>query len=243
MSAWDRYEARLNAHGNTAREAARRTEVWRLQTHLPTNLSYTDVLLDDQPQSVAIIDTEELAEKKIRSMPGGTLVHGGLVTWEDSKWIITELDAHKELYYSGLMKRCNQIVKWVTPEGGTIERWGIVEDGTKYLVGENVKQVVTLGDARMALTLAKDSETQRLRTGTRIILGDPEAEQRLAFEITKPNTLYNVYNGAGVYRFILTQVVLVDEDNVADQVANAYGRGYKDVAGTLERIQETGVYI
>lgn len=243
MSAWDTYRARLDVHGNTMREAAKRMEIRRLQDKLPTNLSYTDVAINDNPQSVIIIDTTDLSEKKIRSMPGETLVHGGLVSWEESKWLITELDAHKELYYSGLIKRCNQVVKWVTPEGDTISRWGIVEDGTKYLVGENVKQVATLGDARMALTLAKDSATRRLHTGTRIMLGDPEADQRLAFEITKPNTLYNVYNGEGVYRFILTQVPLIDEDNLTEQVADADGRGFKDPVVTPEEIRETGVYL
>lgn len=243
MSAWDTYAKRIGVRGGTKREASRRVEISRLKQHLPDNLSYQHVELNGVEQDVEIINTENLSTKKIRSMPGESLIHGGLVDWKDSKWLITELDAHDELYESGVIERCNQLVKWVTPEGDWVERWGIVVDGTKYLIGENTKKMMTIGDARMSLTIAKDDETKRLHTGTRMFLGDPDAEQAMAYEITKPNTLYNVYNGEGVYRYILNQVVIVDEDDTGERMADAEGRGFKDPVTTPEHIRETGVYI
>lgn len=243
MSVWDTYEARISARGGSKRAAMRNITIARMTEMMPETLSYKNVLIDDVAQDVSIIDTTEFNEKKIFSMPGEKLVHGGLVDWENSKWLITELNAHDELYQSGIIVRCNQLLRWKDDLGFLKEQWCIVEDGTKYLVGEKTEDMMAIGDARMALTIAKNDDTVKFKVGTRFILGDPDAEEPTAYEITKTNTLYNVFNGRGVYRFILNQVVITHNDDIDGQVADAYGRGFKEDVVDPDTMRETGVYI
>ena len=46
------------------------------------------------------------------------------------------------------------------------------------------------------------------------------AKNVLAYEISKPNRLFNVYNGSGVFRFILTETNIEDGDNLKERIAN-----------------------
>ena len=84
---------------------------------------------------------EELAIKKICLLPGDVLPHGGLVDYADNKWLITEVDASNEVYHSGMMQQCNHIIRWIDRNGDLIEKWSIIEDGTKYLIGERLRRL------------------------------------------------------------------------------------------------------
>ncbi len=79
---------------------------------------------------------------------------------------------------------------------------------------------MTIGDARLALTIGKDEDTIELQRGLRFIIDDTDSEAALAYQITKPNKLFNVYNGKGVFRFILNEVNLTKEDNLALRIAD-----------------------
>lgn len=127
----DNYKGWINASEAPLREirkARAKDRLWR--KHL-SSLSYKTVLVNGVEQNVAIIDTTDLPKKKIFSMPGETLIHGGLVDWEESKWLITEINAHNELYNEGRLERCNHLLKWRDDDDIIQERWCIVEDGTK----------------------------------------------------------------------------------------------------------------
>lgn len=52
------------------------------------------------------------------------------------------------------------------------------------------------------------------------MIDDPDSDSVIAYQITKPNRLFNVYNGEGVFKFILTEVNLTDADNVALRIAD-----------------------
>lgn len=228
MSVWDRYENYVTARGRTKREAHKNIEKARLWRDLPDNLSYKDILLNGEPQNVVITDTDDDSIKNIHSMPDEHLVHGGIVDWEESKWLITSLDAHNELYDSGTLTRCNHLLKWRDSNGDVQERWCIVQDGTKYLIGEKEKELMTIGDSRLALTIAKDDGTRQFKRGMRFLIDDPDSAEILAYEITKSNRMFNLYNGVGVYRFILREVTLTSDDNLELQVADYYGKGFKE---------------
>ena len=131
MSAWDLYEARINNIGSTKRGATIRREIHNIYTRLPENPSYTHVTIDDVEQDVAIINSDNLDEKTILSLPGEDIKHGGLVYWMDNHWLVTERDANTTLYTRAKMLQCNYLLKWVDSEHVIHEQWCIVEDGTK----------------------------------------------------------------------------------------------------------------
>lgn len=131
MSIWDAYQERIDAHGGTKRGAALKQEIRRINNRLPDNLSYHSVTIDDVEQNVAIINSDNLNEKSIISMPGEDLACGGLVHWMDNYWLITERDANMTIYTKCKMIQCNHLLKWVSEDGVIHEQWSIVEDGTK----------------------------------------------------------------------------------------------------------------
>lgn len=136
MTAWDDYAARLEVHGRTKREASKLRFQKYVERKLPDNLSYHEVKISGAEATVAIINSDNLNQKYIYSMPNETLDLGGLVLYEDNYWLITETDAADEVYTKGIMLQCNYLLKWVDAEHVIHEQWCIVEDGTKYLTGE-----------------------------------------------------------------------------------------------------------
>lgn len=131
MSAWDNYEARINIIGGSERNAYKKREVDSIYRRLPNNLSYTDVTIDDIAQTVAIINSDNLNEKTIISMPGEDIRHGGLVHWMENYWLVVERDANTTIYTRAKLLQCNYLLKWVSEDAVIHEQWCCVEDGTK----------------------------------------------------------------------------------------------------------------
>jgi hypothetical protein len=220
---WDTYEARVSASGDNRRESARHRAQRGFAHKITKSLTYKSAIVDGVEQNIAVLDDRhELTSKKVFSIPGEHLPHGRIVEWADSKWLITELDACSDFYEKGKMVRCNYLLKWINDVGEIVERWCYVFDGTKYLIGEKEKEVITIGDSRMAITIGKDSETEKLKRGARFLIDDEDAESVMAFQITKPNKMFNVFNGRGVYRFILNEVNVTDNDNTELRIADYY---------------------
>ena len=223
MGAWDTYRARMAVHGNTERERALNMTQAFITNKIADSLSYHSVFIDGIEQEVTILNQrEDMAIKKICALPNESLTHGGIVDFADSKWLITEVDANDEVYTSGMMRRCNYLLKWLDEKGRLIEKWCVVEDGTKYLIGEKTESMMAIGDARIAITIARDEDTIKLERGKRFLVGDVESGNVLAYQITKPNHLFNVYNNKGVFRYILNEVNVTDDDNIGLCVADYY---------------------
>ena len=155
MSVWDTYQEHVDARGNTKRGSALRRTTARLTHRVPDSLSYQEAELMDaahgfgycdgpdlngvvtsatisgDERNVAIINSDNLNEKYIYSLPGEDLEHGSLVHWMDNYWLITERDANTTVYTRAKMIQCNHLLRWVTAENKICEQWCIIEDGTK----------------------------------------------------------------------------------------------------------------
>ena len=226
MGVWDTYAARLNApfdkRGNAERDSALSHIQDRMRRKITASLSYSTAVINGKEHKVAVIDMNEIDQKKIFSMPGEDLPHGATVDWSGSKWLITQVDAHHEFCTEGRLLRCNHLLRWIDGDGNVVARWANIADGTKYLIGEKAQEMMAIGDARIVMTIGKDRDTEKIHRGDRFLIDDPDSDEVLAYEITKPNRLFNVYNGRGVYRYILNEVNLTDEDNTELRLANYY---------------------
>lgn len=131
MSVWDEYRARMEVIGNNRRSAHYNRGAYSINSHLPNSLSYFDVTIDGKKQTVAIMNSDNLNEKTIISLPGEDIRHGGLVHWMDQYWLITEKDYNTIMYGKGYLLQCNFMLKWITEDGVIHEQWCCVEDGTK----------------------------------------------------------------------------------------------------------------
>ena len=131
MGVWDNYKARADVHGHTVRDAIKKEEIGVLNRKVPQSLSYHHAVIDGEDRYLAIINSDNLNEKTLCTLPGEKVPHGGIVEWMDERWLITELDANSEIYTRAKMQQCNYLLRWVNTSGDIIERWCIVEDGTK----------------------------------------------------------------------------------------------------------------
>ena len=224
MGVWDIYSARVGGKGINSRAASLIRERQLLRTKLPYSLSYHQAEIDGVPRELAIINSDNLDQKTIISMPGETLPHGGLVDWMDNKWLITEVDANNELYTKGIMLQCNYLLRWIGYDGSIVERWCVVEDGTRYLVGEasGDDYVITTGDFRVSLTIARDAYTLRMRRGDRFLINDYDSPDVIAYRLTKPFKIGQNHGGTGVFTFILKECNTEDSDNIPLRIANYY---------------------
>lgn len=237
MSIWDSYENRIAVSGHSKREAVLRRELHMLSTKLSDSLSYHSVTIDDISQEVAITNSDNLNEKTIYSLKEDVIKGGGLVNWMNNYWLIVECDANTEIYTKAKMKQCNHLLRWIDTEGNIHEQWCIIEDGTKYLTGEYEDRnfIVTRGDSRIAMTIAKNEDTLKFCRESRFLIDDPESETKLSYLLTKPLKVGWVYNTDGVYSFVLQEVVSTDDDNHELGIADYYKYFHKD------KTQDTGI--
>lgn len=238
---WDIYSVRAKVHGLTKRDTILRREIHDLNTRLPDSLSYHTALIYDaehgfnidkyQPgddgvvmRNVAIINSDNLDEKYIFSMPGEDIENGSLVHWMDNYWLVVERDANTTVYTKAKLVQCNYLLKWVSSDREIVEQWCYVEDGTKYLTGEYEDRqfIVTRGDSRIAITIARNSESAKLGREHRFLVDDEQSKVKLAYTLSKPLKFSGVYNKQGVFKWVLQEVQTTDFDNQELLIADYY---------------------
>lgn len=222
---WGLYEDRAGVRGITKRESALNREKRYITTKLPDNLSYQNITIDGEARNVAILNSDNLNEKTIISMPGEDIRHGGLVYWMNNYWLIIERDANMTVYTKGKLLQCNYLLKWVDNEDLIHEQWCAIEDGTKYLTGEYEDRnfIVTRGDSRIAMTIARNELTAEFGREYRFLIDDPMSTQKLAYSLTKPLKVGNFYDESnGIYKFVLQEVNSTDDDNQELCIADYY---------------------
>lgn len=241
MNPWSTYQARMNAQGGDKRSAVMQRERRFLNAKLPSSLSYHQVFINGVAQSLAVINSDNLDMKTLCSMPGEDFPHGGTVDWMENKWLIIGRDANNELYTRGAMRQCNYLLRWIADDGNIVERWCIVEDGTKYLTGEYGDNdfIITRGDSRISLTLPKDEYTIRLNRDNRFLIDDYDSPNTLAYRLSKPFKLGGSYNGEGVLYFVLQECNTEDTDNFELNIANYYDHFPRKTTGD-DRVEGNG---
>lgn len=224
MSLWDTYRSRINAHGGDRRTAALQREGRLLNAKILASPSYHELIINGEQRSMSVINSDNLNQKTLCTLPGEDLPHGGTVEWMKNHWLITEVDANNELYTKGIMRQCNYLLRWIADDGNIVERWSIVEDGTKYLTGEYGDKdfIITRGDSRISLTLPKDSYTLRLNRDDRFLIDDYGSPNVLAYRLTKPFKLSGSFGENGVLSFVLQECNTEDSDNFELHIANYY---------------------
>ena len=240
MNPWDIYETRINTHGGSKRNASYIREVRAINRKLPDNLSYQSAIIypmeygyniDTEEiaehsieQNVAIINSDNLNEKTIISMPKEDIGIGDLVYWMDTYWLVTERDFNTTLYTKAKLLQCNHLLKWITDDHKIIEQWCVVEDGTKYLTGEleDYDFVTTRGDSRISVQLAKNKFTSILDRENRFLIDDDDSPHKLAYMNTKPFKTGLTYNSTGTFKFVMQEVTGTEYDNHELGIADYY---------------------
>lgn len=231
MNPWGTYNSRMNARGTTRRGSAIQREYAFLNAKMSSSPSFHQVTIDGDIRNLSILNSDNLNIKTLCSLPGENLPHGGLVHWMDNYWLIVEKDANSEIYTKAIMKQCNYLLRWIADDNTVVERWCIVEDGTKYLTGEygDNEYILTRGDSRVSLTLAKDEQSIRLNRDNRFLIDDYDSPNVLAYRLTKPFKTGGSFNNNGILNFVLTECNTEDSDNFELHIANYYDHFPREV--------------
>jgi len=231
VSIWDAYDHRVSANGSTRREKAYNREVRMINQKIRHNLSYHQATFDDVEQNVIVINSDNLNEKTVFAMPGEDIALGTLMYWMNNYWLVVERDANTEIQTRVKVQQCNYLLKWIDSDTQEIcEQWCIIEDGTKYLTGEYEDRnfVVTRGDSRIAMTIGKNDKTIKFDREDRFLIDDPDSDKMLAYILSKPLKSGNIYEGNGIYKFVLQEVVSTYDDNQELGIADYYKYYPKD---------------
>lgn len=228
MGVWDKYYEMTNSRESSHRDYILQREKRQIRSRIKNSLSYHTVGISNHEncyvQDVAIINSDNLNQKTIISLPDEDILLGGIVHWMHEHWIITERDANNEVYTKGKMVQCNYLLKWVDENDIIHEQWSIVEDGTKYLTGEFEDRnfIVTRGDSRIAVTVPRNPFTAKLCRENRFIIDDPESQTAMAYALTKPLKVGGVYGENGIYKFVMQEVNTTEMDNLEYGIADYY---------------------
>lgn len=112
----------------------------------------------------------------------------------------------------------------------------------KDLTGEieDRQFVVTRGDSRIAITLAKNEYTVKMDRETRIIVDDPLSEKKLAYILSKPLKVGHTYDeNNGVFKFVCQEVTATGDDNFELSIANYYKYFPKNANNTDTQTDDT----
>lgn len=82
--------------------------------------------------------------------------------------------------------------------------------------------ILTRGDSRIAMTIARNTETVKLNRENRFLIDDPQSPIKLAYQLTKPLKLGWSYNSLGAYKFVLQEVTGTKDDNLELGIADYY---------------------
>lgn len=175
-------------------------------------------------QKVAIINSDNLDEKTIFSMPHEDIELGSLVYWMGNRWLVYERDANTTVYTRAKLIQCNHLLKWISSDGEIMEQWCVVEDGTKYLTGEYEDRdfATTRGDSRIAIQIARNQHTVAFDREWRFLVDDTDSPHKLAYALTKPLKRGLTYNNQGIFKFVLQEVTATDNDNHELGIADYY---------------------
>lgn len=224
---WDKFRSRMEVNGKSQREASLNREKEYIRRKIRNTLSFHEAVVDGVERELAIINTDNMDTKTVIAMPDEDIRHGAIIEWMGERWIVTAKDYNTEVYAKAKMRQCNYLLKWVdVGEDGPeiIERWCIIEDGTKYLTGEYGDKdfVLMRGDSRVSMILPLDDQTLKLNRTNRFLIDDYYDDRVIAYRLTKPFKLGGSYGENGVLSFVLVECNTESDDNLDLHIADYY---------------------
>ena len=131
----------------------------------------------------------------------GTVKAGMYILYESRYWLITGYPGTNGIYEQATMILCQYLLRWQNSSGDIIERWVNGTSASKYDVGENGNNIVTLSSNTFSLLLPDDTETLEL-DGKRVFI-DKHNPPAKVYKVTRSDDiLYDYGDHGGVLSFI-----------------------------------------
>lgn len=88
--------------------------------------------------------------------------------------------------------------------------------------------MVTRGDSRISVQIARNKHTVAFNRERRFLIDDPESPHKLAYLLTKPLKRGLTYKNSGTFKFVLQEVTATEFDSHEFGIADYYHYFQKD---------------
>lgn len=147
-------------------------------------------------------DTQLKSLERIGLFIRGTVKAGMYIFYENRYWLITGYPGTNGIYEKATMILCQYKLRWQNSSGDIIERWINGTSASKYDVGENGNNVITLSSNTFTLLLPDDNDTLEL-DGKRVFI-DKHKPPAKVYKVTRSDDILYDYGEehGGVLSFI-----------------------------------------
>ena len=224
-NAWERYDNILEAFGDTPIERITSDAKRRMVKTGIRNGSINEVEIGGKTQLVLLITTNTINKKTMCALPDESFNLGDYVLWNDSVWLVTQIEVDDKVYVRGVVERCNEILRWQNSKGDIIERWCVSDNMASNSEGIVPQKIIDMPKFVLEVKLPLDSETFELRRGRRFLI-DIDHEDPNAYITTNRNIVTDVFDTSaqhGVNILVLSQTQRNnDKDNKELMIADYF---------------------
>ena len=189
---------------------------------LETKFSDTALLFNyslSESKEIKCVIQGNIANTQLKSMertilvPIGTLHSGDYIFFEDEYWIVDGRPGNNKSYEKATLKECQYKLRWQKDDGTIIERWANLTSSSKYDVGENGNNTITLTSNNYLIIMPNDKDSMTIE-GKRVFIDLSDVPEKV-FKITRnDDVLFNHHGHGGTLNLIADKVELnKDKDN------------------------------
>lgn len=179
---------------------------------IQTSIGETVILYNhdlSQKREIRCIIQANMADTLLKSLeriilaPIGTLKAGMYIFYENVYWLITGYPGNNGIYEKATLVLCQYKLKWQLDNGRIIERYANFTSASKYDIGENGNQTITLSSNNFTILVPEDDLSATL-DGKRVFIDRDTINPKKVFKITRSDDVLYLYgsNHGGILSFI-----------------------------------------
>jgi hypothetical protein len=179
---------------------------------IQTSIGETVILYNhdlSQKREIRCIIQANMADTLLKSLeriilaPIGTLKAGMYIFYENVYWLITGYPGNNGIYEKATLVLCQYKLKWQLDNGRIIERYANFTSASKYDIGENGNQTITLSSNNFTILVPEDDLSATL-DGKRVFIDRDTINPKKVFKITRSDDVLYLYGSShgGILSFI-----------------------------------------
>lgn len=179
---------------------------------IQTNIGKTVILYNydlSERKEIRCIIQANMADTLLKSMeriilaPIGTLRAGMYVFYENVYWLVTGYPGNNGIYEKATLILCQYKLRWQINNGDIVERWANLTSASKYDIGENGNQTITLSSNNFTILIPEDDVSPSLEQ-KRVFIDRDIHNPRKVFKITRSDDVLYLYGTehGGILSFI-----------------------------------------
>lgn len=142
-----------------------------IRNNIINSPAYFEVNINNSSElfSAQIVDDSDTKDQKVIVVIDYILKNGDIIDWQSEKWINIVTDNMGDIYYRGVLRRCNGSLKWIDEEGDINERYFTFKSDPATNFGIDNRNMISLGDERRTLLISCDDDTRLFERDQRFI--------------------------------------------------------------------------